>query len=104
MEDSKQERPKSNARSNLGSAHSSVRTGDMDKYSLPDACKLEMLTANRLEDLGMSYNIVQHPFPQIDGELLIFQSNLEDKPSSEKVMVYRDYSLRKRIHPNSKKF
>ena len=103
QEDSKQERPKSNSRSGLGSAHSSVR-GDQDKYHLPETCKLQMLKANRVEDLGMNYNIVQHPFPQIDGELLIFQSNLEDKADSDKVMVYRDYSLRKRIPPSNKKY
>lgn len=62
LDDSKIDRPKSNARSTLGSAHSSVR-GSGDKYILPESCKLEMLKANRVEDLGMNYNIVQHPFP-----------------------------------------
>ena len=45
--------------------------------------------------------MVSHPYPQIEGELLIFQPKKDDQ-SEEDLIVYRDYSLRKRIQTTEK--
>ena len=42
------------------------------KHSIPDSCKLEMLKLNRIEKLDMDYVLVAHPFPQLEGEMLLF--------------------------------
>ena len=62
-----------------------------------------MLTKNRVEKLSSNYVLVQHPFPQIEGEMMIYQINDEDKPK-DGTMTYRDFSLRKRIHTAVQKF
>lgn len=36
--------------------------------------------------------------------MLVFQINLEDKSEKEKTMVYRDYSLKKRLTTAIKKY
>lgn len=95
VDDSKATRSQPN-RSGLGSASSNPGT-EKEKYDIPNSCKLEMLRANKVEDLGMNYRMTQHPYPQIEGEMLIFQLNLEDKSEKEKTVVYRDYSLKKRL-------
>jgi len=38
-----------------------------------------------------------HPYPRLEGEMLIFMPKKEDQTKGKDVIVYRDYSLRKRI-------
>lgn len=45
--------------------------------------------------MGDDYLLVSHPYPQIEGEMLIFQPNADDKCDKD-LLVYRDYSLKKR--------
>lgn len=66
------------------------------KYDLPVSCKLEMLKLNRIEKLDEDYVLVAHPYPQLEGEMLLFQIRAEEQEDKE-CIIYNDYSLRKRI-------
>jgi len=47
--------------------------------------------------LTEDYILVAHPFPQMEGELILYQPYAEDKPQlNDENLVYRDYSLVKR--------
>jgi len=47
--------------------------------------------------LSEDYILAAHPYPQMEGELIMFQPNPEDVPvDNETNIVYRDYSLVKR--------
>lgn len=61
-----------------------------------------MLKGVKIEKLDAKFLLVSHPFPQIEGEMLIFQPKKDDQ-SEEDLIVYRDYSLRKRIPTEEKK-
>jgi len=45
--------------------------------------------------------LLAHPYPAIEGEMLLLQPKKEDQADKEMV-TYRDYSLRKRM-PNREK-
>lgn len=54
---------------------SSVASGDgkqLFQYDLPNTCKMEMLKGNRIEKLEEDYILIAHPFPQMEGEMLLF--------------------------------
>ena len=63
----------------------SVRSG-MDKsetqtnfkLELPDECFINMLKSVKIEKLDSKFYLVSHPFPQIEGEMLIFQPKKDD--------------------------
>lgn len=81
------------------------------KYEISKECKLQFLKANKIEEFDDDYVLAVHPYPQIEGELLLFQIDERDQddhdedgnevPSSG-VIVYRDYSLMKRIETDPK--
>ena len=60
-----------------------------------------MLKTGRIEKLDEDYILAAHPFPQIEGEMILFQINPQDQDDKD-IMVYDDYSLRKRL-PTSKR-
>ena len=68
--------------------------GASDKYDIPNNCKLDFLKAARIQKLEENYILMAHPYPQMEGELLLFQSNIEDQKGEN--TTYRDYSLVKR--------
>lgn len=39
---------------------------------LPDRCHYTLLKSNLVEKLSMDYVLVNHPFPTLEGELLIY--------------------------------
>ena len=54
---------------------SNVGTGDAKRdfmYDIPKSCQIGMLKLNRIEKLDEDYVLVAHPFPQMDGEMLLF--------------------------------
>lgn len=59
---------------------------------LTKECYLEILNGNIIQELDNEYLLVAHPFPQIQGELLLFQQ----REIGENLFVYRDFSLLKR--------
>lgn len=65
-----------------------------NKYDIPNNAKLELLKAARIQKLEENYILMAHPYPNMEGELLLFQANVEDQSGEN--TVYRDYSLVKR--------
>jgi len=55
-----------------------------------------MLKLNRIEKLEEDFVLVAHPFPQMEGEMLLFQIIPDDQEDRETIL-YNDFSLRKRI-------
>jgi hypothetical protein len=50
------------------------------------------MSYNIVQELDNDFIMVAHPFPQIQGEMLLFQhKNIDDN-----MLVYKDYSLLKR--------
>lgn len=45
---------------------------DKLKYNIPDTCIFNFLKQNLIERLNHNYVLVTHPFPTIEGELLIY--------------------------------
>ena len=41
------------------------------KYKIPELCHMELLKLNRIEKLDEEYYLMIHPFPQMEGELII---------------------------------
>ena len=52
------------------------------------------MKAARIQKLEENYILMVHPYPQLEGELLLFQANVDDQNGEN--TVYRDYSLVKR--------
>lgn len=55
----------------------------------------------KIEKLEAKYLLMAHPYPIVEGEMLLLQPKKEDQADKEFV-TYRDYSLRKRL-PNREK-
>ena len=86
------------------------------KYDLPKSCKLKLSAEAKVKDLDDGYMLLAHPYPQLEGEMLLVQLNAADAPADKKAeeqkddeskksgkskkddepLIYRDYSLRKR--------
>lgn len=72
-----------------------------ERMSLPEACTVLIPKSARIEKLEAKYQLLCHPYPQIEGEMLILQ--LKSSDTNEKDMVgYRDFSLRKRMPTRAK--
>jgi len=63
---------------------------------LPQSCKVEILKQNRIEKMDEDFTLVAHPFPAIEGEMLLFQQKSEDQEDVQTIVI-RDYSLKKRM-------
>ena len=55
----------------------------------------------KIEKLKHKYTLIAHPFPMFEGEMLLIQVKKEDQYDKE-LIIYRDYSLRKRIETAEK--
>ena len=68
------------------------------KVEIPDSCLLTMMKKVLVEKFeGSKYLLTSHPYPKIEGEMIIFKPRKDDQTQGKDVIVYRDYSLRKRI-------
>ena len=65
------------------------------KYDIPNNCKLQLLKASRIQKLEENFLLMVHPYPQIEGELLLFQVKVDEQEGD--FMTYRDFSLVKRM-------
>lgn len=70
-------------------------THEKTKYELPQSCKFDILIKNKVEELDNGYILAHHPYPMVQGEMLLFQTQREDE--TEKLITYKDFSLKKRI-------
>lgn len=61
-----------------------------------------MMKTLKIEKLDKKYVLAVHPFPIIEGEMLIFATRKADQDVKD-LITYRDYSLRKRLPTKEKK-
>ena len=76
------------------------RLGNEDattKFEIPESCYLTMMKKILIEKLENKFFLAVNPFPRIEGEMIIFKPQKEDQTRGKDVLVYRDFSLRKRI-------
>lgn len=71
------------------------------KYEIPETCHVTMMKKVVIEKLDQKYCLVAHPYPMVEGQMMIFQPKKADQKDSD-LIVYRDYSLRKRIETSMK--
>ena len=43
------------------------------KYEIPDTCFLIMMKGNKISKLDKKYKLLSHPFPLLQGEMILFQ-------------------------------
>lgn len=79
----------------------SKKTDTTYKFEIPEACHINLLKNSKIEKLREKYLLLVHPFPIIEGEMLILQPKKEDQKERD-LIVYRDYSLRKRLATKEK--
>jgi hypothetical protein len=77
------------------------RRFDEERMALPESCFISFPKSSKIEKLEAKYLLVAHPYPQIEGEMLIVQPKKDDQPEKD-LICYRDYSLRKRMHTREK--
>ena len=66
------------------------------KNSIPESCHISFNKKLKIEKLDANFRLCMHPFPLVDGELILFQPNSEDNKGKEDIII-RDYSLVKRM-------
>ena len=66
------------------------------KYTIPETCHISMKKRLKIEKLDAKYHLCVHPFPLVEGEMVLFQPKKEDQKDAEGI-IYRDYSLIKRL-------
>ena len=71
------------------------------KFDIPISCHVGMMKKNLIEKLEQKYLLVSHPYPQVEGQMMIFLPKKDDQSESDQI-IYRDYSLRKRIETTIK--
>ena len=100
---SKRSSKKSNMDASRYQSASMNKTADTFKYEIPDTCKVSMIKKVLIEKLPAKYFLASHPYPKIEGEMIIFRPRKDDQdPEDKSVIVYRDFSLRKRIETTPK--
>ena len=72
------------------------------KFEIPETCHVSILKKVLIEKLDAKYLLTVHPRPSCENEMLIFKPRKEDQKESDEI-VYRDYSLRKRIESTQNK-
>lgn len=72
---------------------------------LPQNCYITISKKVLIEKMLAKYYLTWHPFPKIYGELLVFKTKKADQMNKKETIVYREYSLCKRLQmapPQSK--
>lgn len=69
--------------------------GDDWRTELPESCLLTFMKGNKIADLEKRFVLMSHPSPILEGEMVMFQPFEQDQIDDQLIM-YRDYSLRKR--------
>ena len=100
---SKRSSKKSNMDASRYQTMSMNKTGEGFKHDVPHSCLVSMMKKGLIEKLPAKYFLASHPFPKLEGEMVVFKPRKEDQdPEDKKVIVYRDFSLRKRIETTPK--
>jgi len=66
------------------------------KFDIPATCVLPIMKGCLIEKLLRKYVLLAHPYPLIEGEMIMFQPVKADQQDLD-IIYYRDYSLRKRL-------
>lgn len=53
-----------------------------------------------IDKMAAKYFLASHPYPKIEGEMIIFKPKKADQTQGKDVIIYRDFSLRKRLETN----
>ena len=62
-----------------------------------------MMKKTLIYKLPAKYFLASHPYPKLEGEMIVFRPRKDDQDAEDKtVIVYRDFSLRKRIETTPK--
>jgi len=56
----------------LNKSKESMMSKDDYKYEIPESCFLSIMKGNKISKLHKKYILISHPFPKIEGEMLIF--------------------------------
>ena len=73
------------------------KTTENFKFEIPDSCKVTMMKKVLIEKLNGKYFLASHPYPKIQGEMIIFKPKKSDQGKDKDIITYTDFSLRKRI-------
>lgn len=79
-----------------------TKTGETFKYDIPASCLVGMMKKVLIEKLSSKYLLASHPYPKVEGEMIIFLPKKADQTQGKDVIVYRDFSLRKRLETTPK--
>ena len=71
------------------------------KFEIPSSCFMTMSKNCKIEKLEDKYLLLANPHPSFTGEMIFAQPKKDDQDDKD-LIVYRDYSLRKRL-PNQEK-
>jgi hypothetical protein len=95
---------KGSGKSSMNNTREGFDVKDDLKYDIPDSCFMILTKGNKISKLEKKFKLLAHPYPLLEGEMIMFQSLKQDQ-YDKTLIVYRDYSLRKRIptRPVSKK-
>ena len=81
---------------------STSKQDDTYKYDLPESCFVSMMKKVKIEKFkNTKFLLCANPFPMIEGQMICFQPKKDDQKVKEAI-VYRDYSLRKRLETQHK--
>jgi len=67
------------------------------KFDLPDTCFAFLMKGCKISKMQKKFKLLSHPYPLVEGEMILFQPLKQDQ-YDKNLYVYRDYSLKKRIH------
>jgi hypothetical protein len=56
----------------LNKSKDSILSKDDYKYEIPQDCIMSILKGNKIEKLQKKYFLLSHPFPKIEGEMILF--------------------------------
>lgn len=73
------------------------KTDQNFKYEIPPSCMVSMMKKVLIEKMSGKFFLASHPYPKIEGEMIIFKPKKGDQTQGKDVIVYRDFSLRKRV-------
>ena len=78
------------------------KTNGSFKFELPQTCMVSMMKKVLIEKMEGKYFLASHPYPKLEGEMIIFKPKKGDQNNGKDVIVYRDFSLRKRVETSVK--
>ena len=79
------------------------KTAEGFKHDIPQSCLISMMKKVLIEKLPAKYFLASHPYPKLEGEMIVFKPRKEDQdPEDKSLIMYRDFSLRKRIETTPK--